>query len=109
MKGVGYYFIKNKNMMWSASLCLLAVILTIFILNTVLGLLVHYIDASQSIYWHSLSPYLVAVLLSLMGISIAIELYIFRSGGHSLAKQLCARRLSLIESKIGRASCRERV
>ncbi|WP_168389885.1 M48 family metalloprotease [Acinetobacter indicus] len=98
MKDVGYYFIKNKNMMWSASLCLLAVILTIFILNTVLGLLVHYIDASQSIYWHSLSPYLVAVLLSLMGISIAIELYIFRSGGHSLAKQLCARRLSLIES-----------
>lgn len=98
MKDVGYYFIKNKNMIWSASLCLLAVILTIFILNTVLGLLVHYIDASQSIYWHSLSPYLVAVLLSLMGISIAIELYIFRSGGHSLAKQLCARRLSLIES-----------
>ena len=76
MRNVGYDFIKNKNMMWSASLCLLAVILTIFILNTVLGLLVHYIDASQSIYWHSLSPYLVAVLLSLMGISIAIELYI---------------------------------
>lgn len=33
-----------------------------------------------------------------MSYSVVYELYVFRSGGHSLAKQLCARRLSLIES-----------
>jgi Zn-dependent protease with chaperone function len=33
-----------------------------------------------------------------MAISVLYEFYVFRSGGHSLAKQLGARRLSLIES-----------
>ncbi|OTG83150.1 M48 family metalloprotease [Acinetobacter sp. ANC 4648] len=98
MKEVSYYFIKNKNMLWSASICLLAVILTIFILNTILGLLVYYLDPTQSIFWNFLSPYLVGLLLLVMGGSIAYEFYVFRSGGHSLAKQLNARRLSIIES-----------
>jgi Zn-dependent protease with chaperone function len=93
-----YSFIKNKNMLWSASICLLAVILSVFILNTLLGLLVFYVDQTQSILWHALSPYLIALLLSVMGASVLIEFYVFRSGGHSLAKQLRARRLSLIES-----------
>ncbi|OTG66098.1 M48 family metalloprotease [Acinetobacter silvestris] len=98
MKEVSYYFIKNKNMLWSASICLLAVILTIFILNAILGLLVYYLDPTQSIFWNFLSPYLVCLLLLVMGGSIAYEFYVFRSGGHSLAKQLNARRLSLVES-----------
>lgn len=98
LKEVSYYFIKNKNMLWSASICLLAVILTIFILNTILGLLVYYLDPTQSIFWNFLSPYLVGLLLLVMGGSIAYEFYVFRSGGHSLAKQLNARRLSIIES-----------
>ncbi|KAB0653275.1 M48 family metalloprotease [Acinetobacter bohemicus] len=98
MKSVGYSFIKNKNMVWSASVCILAVLLTLFILNTILGLLVFYLDSTQSIFWHALSPYLIASLLSVMTISVLYEFYVFRSGGHSLAKQLGARRLSLIES-----------
>ena len=98
LKEVGHYFIKNKNIMWSASICLVAVLVTIFILNTVVGLLVHYIDSREFIFWHFLSPYFVALLILVMGWSIAYEFYVFRSGGHSLAKQLRARRLSLIES-----------
>ncbi|MGA8883366.1 MAG: peptidase M48 [Acinetobacter sp.] len=98
MRQVGYGFIKNKNMFWSASICAAAVLLTIAIINAVAGLLVFYADSSQSVYWHVLSPYLVALLLLIISVSVLYEFYIFRMGGHSLAKQLGARRLSQIES-----------
>lgn len=98
MKSVSYSFIQNKNMVWSASVCILAVLFTLFILNIILGLLVFYIDQTQSIFWHVLSPYCILLILSVMLTSIVYEFYVFRSGGHSLAKQLGARQLSLIES-----------
>ncbi|BCU64466.1 hypothetical protein F941_01929 [Acinetobacter bouvetii DSM 14964 = CIP 107468] len=98
MRKVGYAFIKNKNMFWSASICAVAVLLTIVLINTIVGLLVFYVDSTQSIYWHMLSPYLIALLILIMSVSVIYEFYVFRMGGHSLAKQLGARRLSLIES-----------
>lgn len=98
MKSVGYAFIKNKNMLWPASVCLIAVLLTIAIINTVVGLLVYYFDPAQSIYWHVLSPYLIALVGSIMVVSLLYEFYVFRAGGYSLARQMGARRLSLIES-----------
>ena len=98
MKSAGYSFIQNKNMLWSASICMLAVVLTLFILNTITGLMVFYLNPNQSVFWHALSPYLIVLLLGVMAISVLYEFYVFRSGGHSLAKQLGARRLSLIES-----------
>ena len=70
MKEIGGFLIKNKNMMWTASICALAVLLTMFILNTVLGLLVYYFDQSQSIFWHQLSPYVIILLLLIIGSSI---------------------------------------
>lgn len=85
-------------MFWPASICVVAVLLTIAIINAVAGLLVFYTDSTQPVYWHVLSPYLVALLLLIMSVSVLYEFYIFRMGGHSLAKQLGARRLSLIES-----------
>ncbi|MEN8425871.1 M48 family metalloprotease [Acinetobacter schindleri] len=98
MKSVGYAFIKNKNMLWPASVCLIAVLLTIAIINTVVGLLVYYFDPAQFIYWHVLSPYLIALVGSIMVVSVLYEFYVFRAGGYSLARQMGARRLSLIES-----------
>lgn len=98
MKDVGHYLIKNKNILWSVSMCMLAVLLTIFILNTILGLLVNYFDTDQSVLWHELSPYFLCLQVSVIGWSVIYEFYVFRSGGHSLAKQLSARRLNLIES-----------
>lgn len=98
MKSVGYAFIKNKNMLWPASVCLIAVLLTIAIINTVVGLLIYYFDPAQSIYWHVLSPYLIALVGSIMVVSVLYEFYVFRAGGYSLARQMGARRLSLIES-----------
>lgn len=98
LKSVSYSFIQNKNMVWSASVCVLAVLLTLFILNTILGLLVFYIHPTQSIFWHSLSPYLIMLSLSIMILSVLYEFYILRAGGHSLAKQLGARQLTLMES-----------
>jgi len=96
LKDVSHYLITNKNMMWSMSICLLAIILSIFILNSLLGLIVHFFDPEQAVMWHVFSPYL--ILLLVMGGSVAYERYVFRSGGHTLAKQLKARRLNLIES-----------
>lgn len=98
MKDVGHYLIKNKNILWSVSICMLAVLLTIFILNTLLGLLVYYFDETESVFWHVLSPYFICLLVLVIGWSVLYEFYVFRSGGHSLAKQLSARRLSFIES-----------
>jgi len=98
LKDVSHYLITNKNMMWSMSICLLAIILSIFILNSLLGLIVHFFDPEQAVMWHIFSPYLILLLLLVIGGSVAYERYVFRSGGHTLAKQLKARRLNLIES-----------
>ena len=98
MKDVGHYLIKNKNMAWSVCICVAAMILTIFILNLFLGLLVHYFDPQQSFLWHYLSLPLISLLILIMGGCILYEVYVFRLGGHSLAKQLKARRLYVLVS-----------
>jgi len=95
---VGYDFIKNKNMFWPVTMCMAAVFLTVAIINVIVGLIVGYYDSTQSIYWHVLSPFLVAAVLLIMLVSVLYDFYTFRLGGYSLAKQLGARRLSLIES-----------
>lgn len=79
-------------------MCFLAMLLTIFILNVTLGLAVHFFDYTQSIVWHVLSPYLLILLFFIIGGSAAYEFYVFREGGHSLAKQLNGRRLVLLKS-----------
>src|SRR5690606_35346764 len=98
LRNVGDDCIKNKNIVLPVSFCLIAVLLTIFIINTVVGLFVFYVDSTQSIFWHMLSPYLIALLLCVMLISVIYEFYLFRNGGYSLAKQMGARRLSPMES-----------
>ncbi|WP_180163996.1 M48 family metalloprotease [Acinetobacter sp. YH12049] len=98
MRRVGYDFIKNKNMFWPVTMCMAAVFLTVAIINVIVGLIVGYYDSTQSIYWHVLSPFLVAAVLLIMLVSVLYDFYTFRLGGYSLAKQLGARRLSLIES-----------
>ncbi|MCL6234192.1 MULTISPECIES: M48 family metalloprotease [Acinetobacter] len=98
MRRVGYDFIKNKNMFWPVTMCMAAVFLTVAIINVIVGLIVDYYDSTQSIYWHVLSPFLVAAVLLIMLVSVLYDFYTFRLGGYSLAKQLGARRLSLIES-----------
>ena len=85
-------------MFWSFGICLLVIVMAIFILNTTLGLLVHYADHTQSIWWHFLSPYMMVLLIGIIGGSVVYEFYVFRSGGHTLAKQLKARQLTIIES-----------
>ncbi|RLL39585.1 peptidase M48 [Acinetobacter cumulans] len=85
-------------MFWPATFCLVAVLLTVVIINTIVGLLMFYIDYRQPIYWHVLSPYLITLVVTIMALSVIYEFYIFRTGGYSLAKQLGARRLSLVES-----------
>ncbi|MEN8992200.1 M48 family metalloprotease [Avibacterium paragallinarum] len=85
-------------MFWPVTMCMAAVFLTVAIINVIVGLIVGYYDSTQSIYWHVLSPFLVAAVLLIMLVSVLYDFYTFRLGGYSLAKQLGARRLSLIES-----------
>lgn len=98
MKSVGYALIKNKNMLLPASFCLIAILLTILIINTIVGLFVFYIDSSQSLWWHKFSLHVVALVLFLMVISVIYEFYTFRNGGCSLASQMGARRLNQLDS-----------
>jgi Zn-dependent protease with chaperone function len=98
VKSVGYALIKNKNMLLPASFCLIAILLTILIINTIVGLFVFYIDSSQSLWWHKFSLHVVALVLFLMVISVIYEFYTFRNGGCSLASQMGARRLNQLDS-----------
>lgn len=95
---MSHYLIENKNIAWSVSFCLLAMLSTVFILNLILGLVVHFFDYTQAIWWHVLSPYFIFLLFFVMVWSVGAELYVLREGGHSLAKQLKARRLVFDES-----------
>jgi len=95
---MSHYLIENKNIAWSVSFCLIAMLLTVFILNLILGLVVHFFDYTQPIWWHVLSPYFIVVLIFVLFWSVGAELYVLREGGHSLAKQLKARRLVFDES-----------
>ncbi len=76
----------------------IAVILTLGIFNILLGVVVHYFDQSQAILLNEFSLCSVIIIFSIMCVSIAIECYIHRSGGHSLAKKLKARSLNFLES-----------
>jgi len=98
LKEMSHYLIENKNIAWSVSFCLLAMLLTVFILNLILGLVVHFFDYTQLIWWHVLSPYFIFLLFFVLVWSVGAELYVLREGGHSLAKQLKARRLVFDES-----------
>ena len=95
---MSHYLIENKSIVWSMSFCWLAMILSVFILNIILGLVVHFFDYSQQIWWHTLSPYFITLLVLVFIWSVGTEFYVLREGGHSLAKQLKARRLVLDES-----------
>lgn len=44
-----------------------------------------------------LSPYFICLLFLVLVWSVGAELYVLREGGHSLAKQLKARRLVLMK------------
>ena len=83
---------------WAAFIWCIAIIFTLFILNALHGVLFNYFVGAHSSFWNEYTPYFLIFLVSVMGISILVELYVFRSGGHSLAKQLKARRLNLLES-----------
>ncbi|WP_171503717.1 M48 family metalloprotease [Acinetobacter haemolyticus] len=98
MKEMSHYLIENKSIAWSMSFCWLAMLLTVFILNLILGLVVHFFDYTQQIWWHVLSPYFIALLFFVLVWSVGAEFYVLREGGHSLAKQLKARRLVYEES-----------
>jgi Zn-dependent protease with chaperone function len=79
-------------------MCVLAILLTLFILNSIVGLLVYYLDSTQSIFWHRFSLWVIAVLLCTMCISVLLAFYHFRDGGYSFARHMGARRLTIVES-----------
>lgn len=87
----------QKNLFVATIICVFAIVLTIMILNFSFGLIVYYLDQNQSIWWNKHSPLLLGTVIFIMLISLFYELYIFRVGGHSLAKQMRARYLNTLE------------
>lgn len=87
----------QKNLFVATIICVFAIVLTIMILNFSFGLIVYYLDQNQSIWWNKHSPLLLGTVICIMLISLFYELYIFRVGGHSLAKQMRARYLNTLE------------
>ena len=93
MRDVSDYLIENKNIAWAASMSLFAVLIALFVLNSILGLLVHFFDYTQSVFWHLFSPYLVLIILIIVVGSIVYEIITVKEGGHSIAKRLKARKI----------------
>lgn len=98
LNNVSYFVFKSRKFVWTVCVWMMAVTLTLFILNALLGVVIYYFDQSQAIFWNGYSFYFLIFLLSLMSLFFLRDLYIFREGGRSLAIQLKARRLNFIES-----------
>ena len=75
----------------------MAVMLTIFILNALLGIVIYYFDTSQSIFWNAISHYFIIYLILLMTIFVLKDVYVFRQGGYSFASQLRARKVEVLD------------
>ena len=74
----------------------LAAFFVITILNFIFGLLVHFYDHQQSLLWHSLSPYVIGVSLTIIYLSVIKKSWHYRKGGRGIAKYLKARSLERI-------------
>ena len=71
----------QKSLFWSTTICSLAIVLTLVVLNLSFGLVMHYIDPTQSVFWYNLSPIVLLVILAIMLGSVLYEVYVFREGG----------------------------
>lgn len=81
----------QKNLFVATIICVFAVVITLVVLNLSLGLVVYYLDPSVSILWNGYSPIFLLLVSSIMLSSVIYDIYVFRKGGHSLAKQMNAR------------------
>ena len=80
----------NKNIVCTASMSIIAVAATIFMINALVGLWVVYQQGTGSLLWHAWSMYVLLILLSLMIGSVLYECYRLRQGGASFAQSLGA-------------------
>lgn len=87
----------QKNLFVATIICLLAVIITLMILNFFFGLVVHALNPTLSMCWNEYSPTFLCIVGMIMLGSVLYDFYVFREGGHSLAKQMNARYLDLFE------------
>lgn len=87
----------KKNLFIATVICLIAILVTLAVLNFSFGFVVFYLDQEQSVWWNVHSPVFLLWVTGIMLSSVAYEIYIFREGGHSLAEQMNARRLILSE------------
>lgn len=74
---------------------LLAVIMTIMVMNGLVGLVLFIFETDQSIIWHRYSALIVSLMLSVILGGSLLETFRLREGGRALAKRLGARRIDL--------------
>ncbi|WOE31718.1 MULTISPECIES: M48 family metalloprotease [unclassified Acinetobacter] len=98
MNDVSYFGLNDRTLFWAIAVWFVALVLTLLILNALLGVMVYYFDPSQAIFWNDHSLHFLMFLLGLMSLFLLRDAYIFRDGGHSFATHLKARRIHFIES-----------
>jgi Zn-dependent protease with chaperone function len=76
-------------------LFLIAVMLTIFVMNALVGLVLFIFQTDQSIIWHHYSGCIVSLMLFIIVGGSLLEMFRLREGGRALAKRLGARRINL--------------
>lgn len=76
----------------------LAVTIVIVILNFIFGLIVHFLNHDQSIWWHSLTLAVIIFVLSLVTATSLFKYLIYKNGGNAIAQHLNASQISTIDA-----------
>ena len=97
-KQIGDFFGRQRRAYWHsvllAFLFVLAIALTIFVTNLVVGLVLGSIFPQGSLLIHQLTPWVVGLMLLLLIGGTWLEWYRLRDGGRAIARRLGARRIN---------------
>lgn len=76
----------------------LALVSVIVVLNFIFGLIVHFFDSTQSIWWHVLSPAVIIGIFLLCGLNIFYRQLIYKGDGRFVAKHLRAKAIERLNA-----------
>ncbi|KAA8730997.1 peptidase M48 [Acinetobacter qingfengensis] len=83
----------HRNIILITSAFLLALLSMLWILNISFGMLVHFFDPQQPIWWNTLSPFIFIIITVLLLISMIIKHIKYAQNGQNIAKSLGAQRI----------------
>lgn len=75
---------------------LVSTAIAVGVVNAFLGVLVHFFNPAQNIFYHILSPYIFLFLFLLVSLNIIYKYYRYHRGGHAIAQYLQAIQLDAV-------------